>query len=74
MSLLPAARVGVYEIVAKVGEGGMGEVYRGRDTKLARDVALKVIPDAFAHDPERLARYERASKLCCAKALPVSSC
>jgi len=62
MSLLSGARVGVYEIVAKVGEGGMGEVYRGRDTKLARDVALKVIPDAFAHDAERLARFEREAR------------
>src|SRR5687768_6151256 len=62
MSLLPGARVGVYEIVAKVGEGGMGEVYRGRDTKLARDVALKVIPDGFAHDAERLARFEREAR------------
>ena len=62
MSLLPGARVSVYEIVAKVGEGGMGEVYRGRDTKLARDVALKVIPDAFAHDAERLARFEREAR------------
>ena len=62
MSLLPGARVGVYEIVAKVGEGGMGEVYRGRDAKLARDVALKVIPDAFAHDAERLARFEREAR------------
>ncbi|MGH9221699.1 MAG: protein kinase domain-containing protein, partial [Vicinamibacterales bacterium] len=62
MALLSGARVGVYEIVAKVGEGGMGEVYRAHDTKLARDVALKILPDAFAHDAERLARFEREAK------------
>ena len=62
MALPTGTRIGVYEVVAKVGEGGMGEVYRGRDTKLARDVALKVIPDAFAHDAERLARFEREAR------------
>jgi eukaryotic-like serine/threonine-protein kinase len=52
-------QLGAYEIVGKLGEGGMGEVYRARDTKLKREVALKLLPDLFAHDPERLARFER---------------
>ena len=51
-----------YEIVAAIGAGGMGEVYRARDTKLNRDVAIKVLPDAFAADPERLARFEREAQ------------
>jgi serine/threonine protein kinase len=59
MSLSPGRRLGPYEIQAAVGAGGMGEVYRARDTKLHRDVALKVLPDAFASDPDRLARFER---------------
>src|SRR5688500_20297981 len=62
MALPTGTHIGVYEVVAKVGEGGMGEVYRAHDTKLARDVALKVIPDAFAHDAERLARFEREAR------------
>src|SRR5262245_35538313 len=59
MSLSPGRRLGPYEIQAAIGAGGMGEVYRARDTKLHRDVALKVLPDAFASDPDRLARFER---------------
>ena len=51
--------MGPYEIVAPLGAGGMGEVYRARDTKLGRDVAIKVLPPAFAEDAERLARFER---------------
>jgi eukaryotic-like serine/threonine-protein kinase len=62
MSVPSGFRIGVYEVVAKLGEGGMGEVYRGRDTKLGREVALKVLPDEFASDPERLARFEREAK------------
>ncbi len=56
MPLQPGTTLGPYSVTAKIGEGGMGEVYRARDTKLNRDVALKVLPDAFAADPERLAR------------------
>jgi serine/threonine protein kinase len=56
------ARLGPYEIVAAIGAGGMGEVYRARDTRLGRDVALKVIPLAFASDPERLARFEQEAR------------
>src|SRR3989441_8043259 len=59
MSLIPGARLGPYEILALIGAGGMGEVYRAKDTKLHRDVAIKVLPDLFAKDPERLARFER---------------
>jgi Tol biopolymer transport system component len=63
MSLAPGARVGSYEIVALVGAGGMGEVYRARDGKLTRDVALKILPPLFARDPERLARFSREANL-----------
>ncbi len=52
-----------YDVTAKIGEGGMGEVYRARDTKLDRDVALKVLPEAFTQDPDRLARFEREAKV-----------
>ena len=55
--------LGHYQIVAKIGEGGMGEVYQARDTRLDRDVALKVLPEAFTSDPDRLARFEREAKV-----------
>ena len=51
------------DVTAKVGGGGMGEVYRARDTKLDRDVALKVLPEAFTSDPDRLGRFEREAKV-----------
>ena len=63
MSLSPGSRLGPYEVTAKIGEGGMGEVYRAHDTKLGRDVALKVLPDLFADDPERLARFQREARV-----------
>ncbi|MEO6212060.1 MAG: protein kinase [Vicinamibacterales bacterium] len=59
MVLVPGTRLGVYEVTALIGEGGMGHVYRARDTTLNRDVALKILPDAFARDPDRLARFQR---------------
>jgi serine/threonine protein kinase len=60
---LPAGtRLGVYEILAPIGAGGMGEVYRARDTKLHRDVALKILPDAFTNDRDRLARFKREAQ------------
>ena len=62
MSLRPGDRLGPYEVLAAIGAGGMGEVFRGRDTRLDRDVAIKVLPDAVARDPERLARFEREAK------------
>ena len=62
MALTPGTRLGVYEIIAQIGEGGMGQVYRATDTKLDRHVAIKILPDAFANDPDRLARFEREAK------------
>ncbi len=63
MSLESGARLGPYEILSALGAGGMGEVYRARDTKLGRDVALKVVSDGFVHDPERVARFQREAQL-----------
>src|SRR5271154_973392 len=63
MALLTGTRLGPYEILAPIGAGGMGEVYRARDAKLARDVALKVLPEAFARDAERMARFQREAKV-----------
>src|SRR5918995_1950347 len=63
MPLSPGTRLGPYEITTAIGAGGMGEVYRARDTKLNRDVAVKVLPAIFASDPERLARFEREAQL-----------
>ena len=63
MPLEPGTALGPYAVTAKIGEGGMGEVYRARDTKLDRDVALKVLPEAFTQDPDRLARFEREAKV-----------
>jgi serine/threonine protein kinase len=63
MPLTPGSRFGAYEVIAALGVGGMGEVYRARDTRLGREVALKVLPDLFAYDPERLARFEREAQV-----------
>lgn len=63
MSLAPGARLGAYEIIALIGAGGMGEVYRARDMRLGRDVAIKVVSEAFAGDSERRVRFEREAKL-----------
>ena len=63
MPLLVGARLGPYEIVSALGKGGMGEVYRARDTRLGRDIALKVLPDLFEADPDRLARFEREAQV-----------
>ena len=63
MTLSPKARLGPYEILSPLGAGGMGEVYRARDTKLGRDVALKVLPEAFARDAEPMARFEREAQV-----------
>ena len=62
MSVSSGTRLGPYQILMPVGAGGMGEVYRARDTKLGRDVALKVLPPVFAADPERLARFRRPDR------------
>ena len=63
MPLSIRSRLGRYEVVAPIGAGGMGEVYRARDSKLGRDVAIKVLPESFVKDPERMARFEREAKL-----------
>jgi serine/threonine protein kinase len=62
MSLIPGAKLGPYEILAPLGAGGMGEVYRARDTRLGRDVALKVLPDSFAREADRLRRFEQEAR------------
>lgn len=63
MTLGAASRVGPYQIVGSLGAGGMGEVYRATDPRLGRDVALKVLPEIFARDQERMARFEREAKV-----------
>src|SRR6195256_2407357 len=63
MSLGPGTRLGPYEIVSALGAGGMGEVYRARDARLDRDVAIKILPEAFAADAERVARFQREAKV-----------
>ena len=63
MSLSAGTRLGQYEILGPIGAGGMGEVYRARDTKLHREVAIKVLPDMLANDPERLARFSREAQV-----------
>ena len=60
---LVGRRLGAYQVQARLGAGGMGEVYRARDTKLERDVAIKILPSAFTSDPERLARFEREARM-----------
>jgi len=63
VGLAAGTRLGSYEIVAPIGAGGMGEVYRARDTKLNREVALKILPEAFALNPDRLARFKREAQV-----------
>jgi len=61
--LTPGTRLGSYEITALIGEGGMGQVYRARDMKLNREVALKVLPESFANDADRVARFQREAQV-----------
>jgi serine/threonine protein kinase len=63
MPFRAGAKLGPYEILAPLGAGGTGEVHRARDTRLKRDVALKVLPEAFARDPERMARFQREAEV-----------
>ncbi len=62
-TLLTGRRIGVFELLGLLGVGGMGEVYRARDTRLGRDVAIKMLPRAFTDDPDRLARFEREARV-----------
>ena len=70
MTLAPGSRLGPYEIVSQLGAGGMGEVYRARDPRLARDVAIKVLPASVAGEPETLARFEREARAVAALSHP----
>ena len=63
MPLEPGTTLGPYSVTAKIGEGGMGEVWQATDTKLKRQVALKILPEAFSADPERLARFQREAEV-----------
>src|SRR5678815_5204938 len=63
MALASGTRIGPYEVTARIGEGGMGVVYRARDSQLQRDVALKVLPDHFSSDADRLERFQREAQL-----------
>src|SRR6516164_6548458 len=63
MPVVPGDKLGVYEILGLLGKGGMGEVYRARDTRLNREVAIKVLPPALAHDTDYRARFEREAKV-----------
>src|SRR3954467_12351581 len=70
MSLASGTKLGPYEIIAPIGAGGMGEVYRAKDTRLNRDVAIKVLPSSFANDPDRRARFEREAQAVAALSHP----
>src|SRR5437870_3060773 len=63
MSVSPGSRLGPYEVLAQLGAGGMGEVYRAKDTKLGREVALKILPPVFTADPDRIARFRREAQV-----------
>src|SRR5579864_7272891 len=63
MPLSVGDKLGHYEVISLLGKGGMGEVYRARDTKLKREVAIKVLPEAFARDPDRMARFQREAEV-----------
>src|SRR5262245_24217974 len=73
MPLVAGTRLGSYEIVAPLGAGGMGEVFRATDTRLEREVALKALPADFTHDPERLARFQREARLLASLSHPNSA-
>src|SRR5687768_6020362 len=62
MTLIPGTVIGSYEVLGPLGAGGMGEVYRARDTKLQRDVAIKILPELFAADPDHLTRFSREAQ------------
>jgi serine/threonine protein kinase len=62
LALTPGTRLGVYEVIAQIGEGGMGKLFRARDTKLDRAVAIEILPEAFEADADRLPRFQREAK------------
>lgn len=62
MALVPGTKLGPYEVVAPLWAGGMGEVYRARDTRLGRDIAVKILPESFARDSDRLHRFEQEAR------------
>src|SRR5215510_12792794 len=70
MAIVPGSRVGAYDVIAAIGAGGMGEVYRARDRALNREVALKVLPDAWVLDADRLARFRREAQVLAAISHP----
>ena len=70
MALLPGTKLGPYEIVAPLGAGGMGEVYRARDTRLNRDVAIKILPEHLSHNPELRERFKREARAISLPPLP----
>lgn len=72
MSLATGTRLGPYEITGQLGAGGMGEVYKATDTRLDRDVAIKVLPEDFTDNPDRLARFEREAKVLASLNTPTS--
>src|SRR5580692_11344591 len=70
MGLRTGTQLGPYEVLSPIGAGGMGEVYRARDARLNRDVALKILPEIFAADPDRMARFEREARVLAALSQP----
>ena len=70
MSLNPGTQLGVYEVIAKIGEGGMGEVYRARDARLDREVAVKILPETLVADPKALLRFKQEAKAVAALSHP----
>jgi serine/threonine protein kinase len=73
MTISAGTRLGSYEVAAQIGAGGMGEVYQAHDTKLGRDVAIKVLPANFVNDPERLSRFQREARMLAAQTLQRST-
>ena len=70
MSLTAGTRLGPYEVMSPIGAGGMGEVYRAKDTRLGREVAIKVLPESLSGDPDALARFEREARAVAALSHP----
>jgi hypothetical protein len=72
MALAPGTRLGQFEVLSPLGSGGMGEVYRARDSRLSRDVAIKILPEALANDPDRVARFEREARVLASRTTRIS--